>query len=479
MSFREMRLFTEMMRSLGYPRVISLENFRTPNFPLIAEILRWLVLRYDSHVDLPSRLDSEQDRVLFIKVVTHLIFTKACVKLNSKKLYQADGFAVRELMKITKILYEAMQNSNAESKDETNPLNVTEVFDSGKVKQLQEARNLCSQLASSGASLNSLLNKEIDIRDVRDTSLRRQIDREYVEKSVKIAINAINGQIEKTHSSLVNITADENNLDVKIEKKRSELERNRKRLTTLQSVRPVYMEEYEQLEEELSSLYTIYLTKFRNLAFLESQYECLLDTINQNNEDTEVTLKTIAEQVKAYSCTDEENQRTASYCGDNNGTFMNPLKLKNNFGKTHKFSAGDDNDTTDDNETDEDDNSINDHNNQNEDADDLVANSNSFLQSSNENTTRRGFTRNQLRPEWSPGRQRIPGAGYHGRTQSSFNSASFRVNEGSLRSTDMEQSRLTKGSQKDNYLTTDVEDEKQAYLKHTLQPEENNKHDNF
>ena len=38
--------FTEMMRALGYPRLISMENFRTPNFPLVAEILTWLVSRY-------------------------------------------------------------------------------------------------------------------------------------------------------------------------------------------------------------------------------------------------------------------------------------------------------------------------------------------------------------------------------------------------------------------------------------------------
>jgi hypothetical protein len=37
--------FTEMMRSLGYPRLISMENFRSPNFPLVAEVLNWLVKR--------------------------------------------------------------------------------------------------------------------------------------------------------------------------------------------------------------------------------------------------------------------------------------------------------------------------------------------------------------------------------------------------------------------------------------------------
>ena len=34
-----------MMRSLGYPRLISMENFRTPNFELVADCLYWLLQR--------------------------------------------------------------------------------------------------------------------------------------------------------------------------------------------------------------------------------------------------------------------------------------------------------------------------------------------------------------------------------------------------------------------------------------------------
>lgn len=34
-----------MMRALGYPRIISMENFHTPNFMLVSEVLLWLVKR--------------------------------------------------------------------------------------------------------------------------------------------------------------------------------------------------------------------------------------------------------------------------------------------------------------------------------------------------------------------------------------------------------------------------------------------------
>ncbi len=37
--------FTEVMKALGYPRLISMENFRVPNFELVADCLYWLVHR--------------------------------------------------------------------------------------------------------------------------------------------------------------------------------------------------------------------------------------------------------------------------------------------------------------------------------------------------------------------------------------------------------------------------------------------------
>lgn len=158
---------------------------------------------------------------------------------------------------------------------------------------------MSGQLASCGASLHALIGREIDLREIRDGAIRRQLDSEWVEKCVANARDELKGMVEKTETSLINVAADEENLDQKIEKKRNELERNRKRLSTLQSVRPAYMEEYEQLEEELGSWYTFYLTRFRNLAYLENQYEELIKSGSIGQvEDGEATLRAIAEQLK-------------------------------------------------------------------------------------------------------------------------------------------------------------------------------------
>lgn len=81
------------MRSLGYPRIISVENFRNPNFELVADCLDWLVQRFDESADIDDDISTEQDRVTFLKNVSKVFMSKARVKLNIKRLYAADGYA--------------------------------------------------------------------------------------------------------------------------------------------------------------------------------------------------------------------------------------------------------------------------------------------------------------------------------------------------------------------------------------------------
>ena len=79
MSYRDLRSLTEMMRALGYPRLISMENFRQPNFQLVSEMLSWLVKRFDPNADMPSETDTEQVTNFYviekIKMQNYLIFS--------------------------------------------------------------------------------------------------------------------------------------------------------------------------------------------------------------------------------------------------------------------------------------------------------------------------------------------------------------------------------------------------------------------
>ncbi|CAL7935987.1 unnamed protein product [Xylocopa violacea] len=273
MSFRDLRNFTEMMRVLGYPRLISVGNFRLPNFPLVAEILVWLVKRFDPDTDISSEHNTEEERISLIRAVAEFMALKTNVKLNTKKLYQADGYAVKELLKIATLLYDAQSNSNNNkimSDDNFNTVN----FDiSDKLNELKSTRQLASQLTVTGASLFDLLGREVELREMRNSKVARQFDTSEIEIALKSVIENTHKEIDDTKRQIESVKDTEQNLDTRIERRRVELDRNQKRLQTLKKVRPAFMEEFEKLEVELRTLYNDYIQKFRYLAYLEHLYE--------------------------------------------------------------------------------------------------------------------------------------------------------------------------------------------------------------
>ncbi|KAM6424077.1 clusterin-associated protein 1 isoform 2-T2 [Liasis olivaceus] len=299
MSFRDLRNFTEMMRALGYPRLISMENFRTPNFMLVSEILLWLVKRYEPQTDIPSDVETEQDRVFFIKAVAQFMATKAHVRLNTKKLYQADGYAVKELLKVTAVLYNAMKSKGMEATAVGEEDTSKSRFDLGsKISNLKTARQLASEITSKGASLYDLLGKEVMLRELRSEAIARPLEINETEKVMRVAIKDILEQVQKMKDMLNNVAADEASLEAKIEKRKSELERNHKRLQTLQSVRPAFMDEYEKIEEELQKQYSCYVEKFRNLMYLEQQLDDQHRMEQERFEEAENTLRLMQNKLK-------------------------------------------------------------------------------------------------------------------------------------------------------------------------------------
>ncbi|CAJ0957459.1 unnamed protein product [Ranitomeya imitator] len=294
--------FTEMMRALGYPRLISMENFRSPNFPLVSEVLIWLVKRYEPNMTLPVDVDMEQDRVFFIKAVAQFMATKAHIKLNTKKLYQADGHSVKELLKVTTVLYNAMKTKGIEGTQIGEEDTSTFKFDLGtKITDLKNARQLASEITSKGALLYDILGKEADLR--RAAAIARPLEINETEKVLRMSTREVLEQCQKMKDFQTNGSSDEVTLESKIEKRKKELERNRARLQTLQSVRPAFMDEYEKLEEELQKQYEIYMNKFRNLCFLEQQLEDHHRVEQERFEEAENTLRLMHSKLR-----EEENR---------------------------------------------------------------------------------------------------------------------------------------------------------------------------
>ncbi len=87
--------------------------------------------------------------------------TKAHIKLHAKKLYQSDGYAVKEVIKITGVLYNAMKMSTGSgeggdggrlnSSDSLDEASALPTFDIGsKLTELKQTRQLGSQITMKG-----------------------------------------------------------------------------------------------------------------------------------------------------------------------------------------------------------------------------------------------------------------------------------------------------------------------------------------
>ncbi len=302
MSFRELRDFTEYMRVLGYPRLVSVDNFRTPNFGLVADSLYWMVHRYDPSVSISDDISTEECRIEFLTSVAHVMWSKSGLKLNTKRLYSADGKAVKELLKVATLLHSAHRNATLSMEGEesgskrgmggegkTGEMDgpesdgVNQQIALGKLPDVKATKKLASSITESGARLFDLLNEERDISSERQRAVRfldsisnnldSTSEQAFVERKASELLEDSKERCEAMRKQCKDLTSDENTLRAKIEKKKGELERNDKRLKSLKSVRPAFMDEYEKLEQELSKQYEVYIEKFRNLDYLESRLE--------------------------------------------------------------------------------------------------------------------------------------------------------------------------------------------------------------
>jgi len=116
----------------------------------------------DPNFYLSLSIDSESDRVVFIRTVAQQLAVKANVRLNTKKLYEADGNAVPELLKGVHILYEASR-SLVQSQDEDDQ-GLNQQLMRAKLSEFKRCREVAADITSRGANLYDELAKEIQLR---------------------------------------------------------------------------------------------------------------------------------------------------------------------------------------------------------------------------------------------------------------------------------------------------------------------------
>ena len=104
---------------------------------------------------------------------------------------------------------------------------------------------MASEITSRGAVLYDLLSTEVALREGRQAAIARRLDVDAIEASIRKFIGTVRSDLERLTATLETLATDRANLTAKIGKRQSELERVSKRLGSLKSVRPAFMDEYE------------------------------------------------------------------------------------------------------------------------------------------------------------------------------------------------------------------------------------------
>jgi clusterin-associated protein 1 len=295
MSFRELRSFSETMRLLGYPRLISMESFREPNVELVADCLYWLINRYEPSAEVTFNIEREQNRVTFFKQVCEVALAKGRIKLNVKKLYQADGHAVQEMLKLANVLKKAMKATDAEELDFTS---LQQMAAQKNVSDAKAVQQLCSELTSDGSSLFFLVEGELNSRADRQRILSRATEVGEFERRLRELLSNVTQQVEQYQQSIVNLNADEGNLEQKIENKKAHLERAQKQYRSAMATNPAFLKEYENHEKKLQTHFVSYLEQYRNLEFLENQVAKFNAKEDALLEEQETKLKVMRERLR-------------------------------------------------------------------------------------------------------------------------------------------------------------------------------------
>jgi len=277
--------------------------------------------------------------------------TKARIKLNPKKLYEANGYAVKELLKVATMLNKAM---NASAVDEDDIVSSNDFNMDSKLRNLKQARSLANEITETGAKLFDSLGKENDLRESREKALEfldsisrnlgSNTEQEYIEKCIRDLVGGQSQQMNQMDEMISNLRQDEKELENKIQRRAAELDRTDKRLKGIEQVRPEFMDEYEKLEQEIERYYSQYIEKFKNLDYLENQLDEYNKREIEKKKENQKALRKIQEKYKV------EEYKTFNE-GNEDGNVMNEMgSTRTGFNKGNVVGNLVDEDDDDDDE---------------------------------------------------------------------------------------------------------------------------------
>lgn len=217
----------------------------------------------------------------FLTTCISLVHARSRLLLKARALYAADGRAARELLKLASLLLQAVEA--AQQPQQPQPVHISMVV---RPSDLASIKASAQEIASFGGKLQDLLAKEPQAREAR-SSAGRVLELlsagptaggpayEQLETQIRDSTLAAQEEGGTLAGQAQDLGEDEATLQGRVHKRQAELGRASKRLESLASVRPSFMDEYERLEGDLAEEHGRYVTKARNLDYLNDELASL------------------------------------------------------------------------------------------------------------------------------------------------------------------------------------------------------------
>lgn len=267
MSYHELQHFTLLMTQIGFPRPISIDTFRKPDFFLVAEILHYITTVVAPSNAIAMDIATQEDRVYFITTVVNVLQTTLHLKLDSKKIYAAGPEAVRELRKIVQEVATYI-GAAATSTDKG-------TSSAASVDLTLHSNALCvasSKIVEASTKLLTQLRLHVDdLYQRMQQAMSSQPDAASLSAAVQQRIKNLAAECNTLQEEVTTNKREKAKLEEQITQKKQSITHTMDRLDAIRSTKPPFLAELEALEADLSKLHLEYARKFRSLLFLEGQ----------------------------------------------------------------------------------------------------------------------------------------------------------------------------------------------------------------
>jgi clusterin-associated protein 1 len=169
------------------------------------------------------------------------------------------------------------------------------------VDDAKRVQSLAAKISEIGTTLQGLLKNEaedsierrrvIDFLNSATLAGTSSSEKQHIEATLTRLLASTNDEVEQLDQQCKMLLSNVKGMREKIRKKTIDLERNVARLESLGSVRPAFMDEYEQLEEELQVEYERYMVRFRNVDYLKRELRSFSNAAKEEKEEKERAAK--------------------------------------------------------------------------------------------------------------------------------------------------------------------------------------------